>query len=154
MNIVALPWPNRYLSPNARVHHMVKSKVSREHRAFAKVLATRAEFKTLKNPVLCIQPIVVTRHRRDIDNVIAGLKASLDGLTDADWWDDDSNICGITIRKPLYIRGWNDAEIIIAADEWHNESYLLARMKNFATDAQSNHDVAWNALIMLRPTNE
>jgi hypothetical protein len=102
--------------------------------------------KPIKNPVLAVQPIVTTRRRRDIDNVLAGLKSALDGLTDAEWWNDDSDIVGITIRKPVLIKNWTRDPIIVTADEESNEDVMLSRLRQFAFYAVDDPDGEWKAL--------
>lgn len=151
MNVAALPWPNKLLSPNARVHHLVKHKAVRSHRGLAAVIGAQHGRKRLRIPVLAVLPIVTTRRRRDIDNVLAGLKSALDGLTDCGWWEDDSEVVGITIRKPLHIRAWSIDPIVIVADEESNEDVMLTRLRNFAVHALEDHERAWSELCKHRP---
>ena len=107
--------------------------------------------KRLRIPVLAILPVVTTRRRRDIDNVLAGLKSALDGLTDCGWWEDDSEVVGITIRKPLYIREWSIDPIIVTADEESNEDVMLTRLRWFSSRATEDHLSAWADLCKYRP---
>lgn len=151
MNIIALPWPNRLLSPNARVHHLAKHKAVRQHRGIASVLGSLDGRKRLRNPVLAILPIVTTRRRRDLDNVLAGLKSALDGLTDCGWWDDDSEIAGITILKSKYFKLWERHPIIIVADEECNADVMLLRLRRFAVMLGEDHLEAWRELCSHRP---
>ena len=132
MNLALLPWPNRMLSPNARVHHMLKSRYIRASRFAAAALVRKFPFHTIRNPVCAVIPIVTTKRRRDIDNVLAGLKSALDGVTDAGWWHDDCEIMAITIRKPVYIKSWTRDPIILVADEACNEDRMMARIRSFA----------------------
>jgi Holliday junction resolvase RusA-like endonuclease len=104
---------------------MVKHKATYAYRYQSCVLGLLNGRKPIVVPVLAILPITTTRRRRDIDNVLAALKAALDGLTDAGWWKDDSDIVGITIRKPLYIPKSGEDRIIIVADESCNEDRLI-----------------------------
>lgn len=122
---VELPWPNKFLSPNARVHHMVKHKATHAYRYQSCSLGYLAGRKPIAVPVLAILPITTTRRRRDIDNVLAALKAALDGLTDAGWWKDDSDIVAITIRKPIHGPRGSGDRIVIVADEASNEDRLV-----------------------------
>lgn len=116
MNWIILPWPNRLLSPNTRTHHMVRSRATRSYRAIANYLGSENRRKRLRDPALGVLPIVPTRRRRDIDNVLASLKSALDGLTDNGWWDDDSSMESITIRRTVVVRGHDPSVLIIATD--------------------------------------
>jgi crossover junction endodeoxyribonuclease RusA len=84
--ILTLPWPPAELSPNARKHWAVKSRVTKGARALAAY-----EAKRLVHDGIAFQdgPIrmVWTFHppdkrRRDRDNMIASCKAYADGIAD------------------------------------------------------------------------
>lgn len=150
MNICALPWPNRLLSPNSRVHHMLKARSARAHRIAARAIADQDGRKRLRNPSLAILPIVRDRRRRDIDNVLAGLKSTLDGLGDAGWWTDDSEIATISIRRPVLIRSWSRDPVIVAAVESCNESFMLARIREFVEECTDSPEQSWCKLISHR----
>lgn len=122
---------------------MVKHKATRSHRALAEHLGRQDGRKPIRNPALAILPIVNTRRRRDIDNVLAGLKSALDGLTDAGWWKDDSEMCGIMIRRPILIKAWSRDPIIVCADEDSNEDVMLVRIRRFSDLALSDPEKAW-----------
>ena len=64
---------------------------------------------------------------------------------------DDSDVVGITIRKPLYIRAWSIDPIVIVADEESNEDVILSRLRTFADAALSDHEQAWADLCAYRP---
>jgi crossover junction endodeoxyribonuclease RusA len=80
---IELGWPAKELSPNARVHHMVK------HR-YAKAAKNEAGWATkMVRPFdwgsdgpfavhICAHPAV--NRQRDADNLIASLKSHLDGI--------------------------------------------------------------------------
>lgn len=127
MNAVEIPWPPAALSPNSRPHYMLKHRETKRYRELAAYRANGK--KRLRNPVIAVLPLVATRRRRDLDNVLASLKSALDGLTDAGWWNDDSDIVGITIRKPLFLPKSGENRIIIVADEASNEDRLVRMMQ-------------------------
>ncbi|WP_420023906.1 hypothetical protein ACN9JG_06205 [Cereibacter azotoformans] len=86
---VELPWPPQELSPNKRVHRMVLAKRKREYRtdcawlvraACGKLDAQRAELRLTFCPP--------DRRPRDTDNMIASMKAGIDGIADALGVDD------------------------------------------------------------------
>jgi crossover junction endodeoxyribonuclease RusA len=84
--LIELSWPAKQLSPNARVHHMVK------HR-FAKAAKIEAGWATkAARPfdwghdgpfAIGITAYPPSNRNRDADNLIASLKSHLDGIADA-----------------------------------------------------------------------
>lgn len=115
MNCVALRWPDAALSPNGRVHYMTRHRAISKYRALARYLGDGQ--KRLRKPVCAVLPLVATRRRRDLDNVLASLKSALDGLTDAGWWDDDHDISGFHIIPEVYSKLWGENKIVILAVE-------------------------------------
>lgn len=81
--VVELSWPAKELSPNARVHHMVLYR-------FKKAAKNEAEWATkIARPFswgsdgpfdVHIRAYPPVNRNRDADNLIASLKASLDGI--------------------------------------------------------------------------
>ena len=83
-NSVKLPWPNPSLSPNARVHHMALSRVKKAARHDA---AWAAKAANLIAPGSDRIKVTMTFHpkdkrQRDRDNLLAQMKAYLDGIAD------------------------------------------------------------------------
>lgn len=81
-----LPWPPPALSPNARSHWAVLAKAKKRYRraCWASVLEQRAKLKS-KGPwtvTLEFQPPPRFRTADD-DNMVARMKAGLDGVCDA-----------------------------------------------------------------------
>lgn len=87
--IVTLPWPNRILSPNARAHWAVLSKAKRKARVDAYWLA-KAERPGVPSaaPLVSLDFLPPDNRRRDLDNLIASMKAALDGIAEAMGCDD------------------------------------------------------------------
>jgi Holliday junction resolvase RusA-like endonuclease len=88
---VTFPYPDRRLSPNARLHYHALAKVKAMARQEAKILATVAIPLRVKKELAASEdkiPIIVriyppdNRHR-DADNAFASCKAMLDGVADA-----------------------------------------------------------------------
>jgi len=89
--LIVLPYPDRRLSPNARLHYRALAKVKAMARQEAKILATVAIPLRVKKELAASEdkiPITVriyppdNRHR-DADNAFASCKAALDGIADA-----------------------------------------------------------------------
>jgi len=85
MNIIHLPWPPRQLSPNATEHWSKKAKYKKDYR-FACYLMTYQSKVTA--PADGKIPLTITfyppdKRHRDADNMVASIKAGLDGVADA-----------------------------------------------------------------------
>ena len=100
MIAVTLPWPDKHLSPNARVHHRVKAQ-------YVKMAREVAFFETRQQcGVSLLTPddnlsMLITAHppdcrRRDLDNVLAMCKAYQDGICQA-LNIDDQQIRAVTV---------------------------------------------------------
>jgi crossover junction endodeoxyribonuclease RusA len=82
---VVFPWPPKALSPNARVHWATKAKAAKQYRQACLVLARNAK-KPINTDGLIFMDVKFLppdRRPRDVDNLIASLKAGMDGLADA-----------------------------------------------------------------------
>ena len=83
--LIELSWPAKELSPNARVHHMVK------HR-YTKAAKTEAGWATkIVRPLnwggdgpfdVLIRAYPPINRQRDADNLVASCKAHLDGIAE------------------------------------------------------------------------
>ncbi|MFZ5565996.1 MAG: hypothetical protein ACOY95_03235 [Pseudomonadota bacterium] len=82
---VTLPWPAKELSPNARVHWAVLARAKKSYRVACFALARQARITQpgLGNIRIEMTFYPPTRRARDDDNLIASMKAGLDGLADA-----------------------------------------------------------------------
>lgn len=88
---MTLPWPSAKLNPNARVHWATLAREKKKARQSAWVLTQEAKGRE-RAPVQIPEagPLMVTlafypptnRHR-DLDNLLASMKASLDGMAEA-----------------------------------------------------------------------
>lgn len=91
--IVELPWPSRVLSPNGRAHWRELAKAKKQYRLIAFVMARKCgvlggmvKGDQRLRLTLTFHPAV--KRDRDIDNLLASMKAGLDGLADALMVDD------------------------------------------------------------------
>lgn len=95
---VQLPWPSSVLSPNSRVHWSLLSRHRHNYRKTCAIL-TRQQIRTAICPEKGWHAILVfcrpTRRSYDRDNLLARMKAGLDGVCDALGFDD-SQIAVIT----------------------------------------------------------
>jgi crossover junction endodeoxyribonuclease RusA len=86
MNTVKLPWPPKELSPNSTLHWSKKVKKKKEYRTACWALTLEA--KLVAPPGEGKIPVEITfyppdKRHRDADNMVASIKAGLDGLADA-----------------------------------------------------------------------
>ena len=102
---VTLPWPPKDLSPNARVHHMALAKVKKAYKLACAWQAVAQGVKPMTKDALHLNITFVPpdKRHRDLDNMLASIKAGLDGLRDV-LGVDDSN-WALTIRKTPHIGG-------------------------------------------------
>lgn len=94
--MIVLPWPDKGLSPNARLHWAKLAANKKQARHDAHVLATLALPLKARRDIASSEgriPILVrfyppdARHRDD-DNMVASFKAARDGIADALGVDD------------------------------------------------------------------
>lgn len=89
---LVLPWPDRRLHPNARVHWAERMRVVRAARREAGVLAIQAGWQAMSLPPgrlhLWLDFYPPNRRRRDDDGLLASMKAARDGIADALSIDD------------------------------------------------------------------
>ncbi len=90
---VTLPWPPKELSPNARLHWAALSRVKKQYRAACHAQAYMAGIRPgdlgpAKKAAVSLTFYPPDRRARDQDNMMASMKAGLDGLADALGLDD------------------------------------------------------------------
>ena len=88
---MSLPWPNRALHPNARVHWRELAEHKKNARIIGRYLAIEAGAKRQafpERPAVAITFNPPDNRRRDDDGIIASFKAYRDGIQDAIGVDD------------------------------------------------------------------
>lgn len=102
--MIRLPWPNRQLSQNARVHWAVRARLTAAARHTAAVLAREALGRNSAPPA----PVRLTctfqapdARRRDRSNMIGLMKAYEDGIADAMRVDDANFIWTYQVGQPV-----------------------------------------------------
>ena len=100
---ITLSWPDKRLSPNARVHWATLSEVKRAARAEGFALAREALGRdTITGPLhvsLTFHP--PTRRKADLDNMLASMKACLDGISQAVGVDDSAWELSLRKGEPM-----------------------------------------------------
>jgi len=89
--LIRVSWPNRDLSPNARVHWSRKSRAGRAHKAEAHAYALVHGVRKCgsSDPRVSLTFHPPDKRKRDLDNLVASMKYALDGVSEA-WGVDDS----------------------------------------------------------------
>ena len=104
--------PDPDLSPNKRLHYMAlyKAKAAAKTEAAALVMAQGKPSRPYQKAHITITWVAKDKRRRDVDNLFASCKASIDGLVHVGLLrDDDAMHVGYTLR---YERGEKDNTII------------------------------------------
>ncbi len=111
MNEVWLPWPDKALSPNSRVHWAVKAAAVKEYRELGYALALQAGMRRdwPEGPLwVWATGFPADRRRRDSDNLFASMKGCVDGIAQAMGVDDSrfriACWIGTEVRKPPVVR--------------------------------------------------
>jgi Holliday junction resolvase RusA-like endonuclease len=98
--------PDSDLSPNARVHWRVRARKVASFREFVG-WATKSDAppEPFAGPVVLTVSVgwPVGRKRHDDDNMVALCKTMVDGITDAGWWVNDSQV---SINRPIKQESW------------------------------------------------
>ena len=91
---ITLPIPPKELSPNVRVHWAVKSRHVRAARVLAcyTVMQQDNTRPLHERAVYHVKCFFRDARERDSDNLMASLKAYLDGVADAGWIANDSGL--------------------------------------------------------------
>lgn len=91
--IVILDWPPKELNPNKRLHWTKVAKAKRAYRAQGFIQTVNAmnhyQEKISDKPSVHIEFSPPDRRKRDWDNMLASMKAGLDGIADALGIDDN-----------------------------------------------------------------
>lgn len=87
---IFLPWPNRKLSPNARVHWSALARAKKAAKNTAYYTALEAGLRKIDADRVTVRYTFSppTRHAYDLDNLVARMKAAADGIAMAIGVDD------------------------------------------------------------------
>ena len=119
---ITIPVPSPKLSPNARVHWRVKATLVKAARLTARLISREA---LGSNPAplwdKCSARVVAyfpTMKRPDPDNLIARLKATFDGIADAQIIMDDANLWP---ERPVILKDAKNPRIEITITPENNQ---------------------------------
>lgn len=119
--IVRLPWPDRRLSPNARVHRMERARYAAVAKDDA-IIATCGQLSVQQRRALrdreTVHLAITFRppddRKRDLDNMLASAKAALDGFAHACQIDDYR--FSLSLRRVGKVKG-GEIEVFIPANQ-------------------------------------
>lgn len=125
MITLTLPWPPKDLSPNARVHWTKRSKAAKAYRKECgwQVVAAgpRPKFAPSGPITLDVEFVEPDNRKRDLDNMLASIKAGIDGIADALGVNDRRFVFRIArseaIGGMVRVRISEDVQLAAHADE-------------------------------------
>lgn len=87
--ILELPWPDKKLSPNSRLHHMVLAAAKKAYREQCRTIASQS-IPTLPEGRIRLEIMFYPPANRgyDIDGLLSRMKSGIDGVATA-WGIDD-----------------------------------------------------------------
>lgn len=108
-----LPWPDKRLSPNARVHWSVLARAKKSAKNVAFYTAKEAGLEKIGADRLAVKYSFFppSNRNRDADNLIASMKAAQDGLALAIGLDDSKWDITIDHRGPVEKNGMVKVEL-------------------------------------------
>jgi crossover junction endodeoxyribonuclease RusA len=108
-----LPWPDRKMSPNARIHWGKLARARKKAKRDAYYAAKEAGLGKISADTLSVRYVVYPpdRRARDQDNIIASLKAYADGIAEAIGIDDSKWNISISPRGPIEKGGMIKVEL-------------------------------------------
>ncbi len=102
MSEITLPWPHRWLHPNARTHWAQKATAAKNARKLAAYSAMEQGIRGMAAEALAV---TVTFHppdkrRRDLDGMLTAVKNYLDGISDVVGVDDSKWSISMSRAEP------------------------------------------------------
>lgn len=102
--VFELPWPSPKLSPNSREHWSKVARLKRAYRARCRAIGVSVGLGYLKGSENAVSVHLTffppDAKRRDMDNMLASMKAGLDGLADAMGVDDSKWRIAMEVAEP------------------------------------------------------
>ena len=110
-----LPWPPSVLNPNVRKHWRKHAAAKKAFRAACAWTARSQGVGGLTTERVALRLVFVPpdRRRRDLDNLIASMKAGLDGLADALGIDDSRFRLAAELVEDGSVGGFVRVEVVV-----------------------------------------
>lgn len=105
--VIFLPWPDRRLSPNARVHWTALARAKKQSKKWAFYLTKEAGLGKIEADSITVKYSFFPPSRRayDLDNLVASMKAAADGIALAIGVDDSKWNIAVSPRGPVERNG-------------------------------------------------
>lgn len=116
--LIRLGWPNRALSPNARIDRRSVTPARKAARTEGWAEAKRVGAKIPADAHIEVTFYPPNAQRRDLDNLLASMKPHLDGIAKASGVDDAG--WSFTIRKGEPVKGGAVLIHIRSDDAWQH----------------------------------
>lgn len=101
---LTLPFPSRFLSPNARVHWTKRANEAKRHRKVAWAITMEAVGRNKPQWAGVALNLVYhppTAHHYDADNLLARSKSQIDGIADALGMNDNTFTFTFSVGDPI-----------------------------------------------------
>ncbi|MEN3145715.1 endonuclease [Neorhizobium sp. IRAMC:178] len=114
-----LPWPDKKLSPNARVHWRTLARAKKQTKEFSYYRAMEAGLRKIAADTVAARYTFYppSRRRFDLDNLIGRMKAGQDGIAMAIGVDDSKWTTTYKLAGPIEKAGMVKVEL-----EWNEEA--------------------------------
>lgn len=137
--MIRLPWPHKFLSPNSREHWATVAREKNRARQAAFWIASEAmgrDWTAPDRPHVHLVFCPPDNKARDLDNLLASMKAALDGVSEAIGVDDSK--WAITITKGDVVRF--GAVLVAITDDAVSADYTALR------DRMAGGDSGWKSV--------
>lgn len=109
MSSIVLPWPPKQLSPNARIHWATRARHAKAYKSACYAITRQAGLPPpyqIGKIALRLDFCPPNRVRRDLDNLLASMKAGIDGVAWALGVDDSRFTFAIALSNEVggYVR--------------------------------------------------
>lgn len=128
MTIIRLPWPPSELSPNSRTDRRAATGARKAYLSAAFWAAKEAKAVVAADADMAVKFFPPDRRRRDIDNMLASIKAGLDGIALAAGVDDSGWSYSLDRGEPV-----EGGAVLVQVrpprpDGWQSIGQIAARM--------------------------
>lgn len=135
-----LPLPPDELKPNSRSHWRQKAKKTQEYRGETFMIAHGLLVKSgmvnkpmLDKAVVQVEFYHKTSRLQDSDNIIASLKAAIDGLTSAGILNDDNNLTWLPVKRMVAKEHERKPGVILTITQVESKADILSLIENQLT---------------------
>lgn len=126
MTMIHLPWPPKELNPNNRKDRRAATPKRKAYREAGFFAAKAAGVQIAPDAELAIKFFPPDACRRDLDNMLASIKAGLDGIAQASGVDDYG--WSLSIERAAPVKGGAVLVHVKQRDGWRSIGDIAANM--------------------------